>query len=355
MNVFADLHHSGLFYSLKLLFEDRLGYNLYRPVGVEWFEEGYWDIAKPYNNNLDTVHQFLLLRSDYKPADNTPPLNHIVGIEPTHYNVDELAHGYIQKAITFKQFLDMDIDIIIASIPDHWITYTKLRDKYKPKARVICQMGNMFSEVKPLMASGIVDNLMASTIELPTPTSVNSVFYHQEQPVKEFVEPPRQKKIVSLVNLLPEPELFYQYKGEFAKSGFELKSYGASCPDGFINTLPELYQTIQDCDFVYHNKPRGDGYGWVFHSAFMLGRAVITNFNDYKDKLGSRLLEGKKTAINMALNSVVENVNTICGIYNDKKTHLTISREASNRFKQVVDYNQEEQKLRSFISRLKVS
>ena len=73
MKIFADLHHSSLFTSFKLLFENRLGHRMYRPIGLEWFTEGFWKIAEPYNNNIGTVKQFL--EPGNTPTDGTPPLN----------------------------------------------------------------------------------------------------------------------------------------------------------------------------------------------------------------------------------------------------------------------------------------
>ncbi len=39
MNVLADRHHAGLYRSLQLL-GDRLGWNLYTPVGMDWWDAG---------------------------------------------------------------------------------------------------------------------------------------------------------------------------------------------------------------------------------------------------------------------------------------------------------------------------
>ena len=55
VNVFCDFHHHSLLRSFVLLFENRFNWNVYRPIGMEWFYEGYWG----YNNIEATAKQFL--------------------------------------------------------------------------------------------------------------------------------------------------------------------------------------------------------------------------------------------------------------------------------------------------------
>ena len=111
MNIFCDRHHSGLAHSLHLLFEKRLNCALFFPLGLWWAEQGWWKLHEPYNYNIDTAKQYLQIKPEYKPMDGTVPLNRVVKEFPTHYEVEDLAFGYIQKCITFDQFKEMDIDI----------------------------------------------------------------------------------------------------------------------------------------------------------------------------------------------------------------------------------------------------
>ena len=141
MNIFVDYHHAGLLYSLHATLEKRLGHNIFRPIGLEWFDRGFWDIAKPYSNDPATVRQFLSMH-DVEGKDGSPPLNSVVGrnSQLPFFRVYDHFFDYHQKAMTFLQFLEMDFDIIIGTIPDHWITYKKLRDQFKPRAKLVFQM-----------------------------------------------------------------------------------------------------------------------------------------------------------------------------------------------------------------------
>jgi len=55
VRVLADYHHGALYYSFHLLFEERLGFELYRPIGYEWFKRGFWK----YSRNPQVIRQYL--------------------------------------------------------------------------------------------------------------------------------------------------------------------------------------------------------------------------------------------------------------------------------------------------------
>lgn len=359
MNVFVDYHHSGLLYSLHLTLEKRFGWKIYRPIGMEWFNRGFWDIAKPYGNNPETVKQFLSLNPNQQPIDGTPPLNNVRFRNPgqTHYRIEDAYHGYDQKAMTFQQFMEADIDIIIGSIPDHWLTYKRLRDQFKPKAKVVAHMGNMFDELSSMLNEGIIDNLMASTLtfQVFTPARLDSshpitlVNYYQEQPVVPFEPSHDSHSISSYAHVMPKVELYERYKA--AMPDYKWRSYGSANSDGWMHTLTDLYASMQQDAFVYHVKPGGDGYGWNWHSAFMLGRPILTNFSDYKDKLGGQLFSEGITGIDLEKRGVAENVALIRKLVDDG-TYREMGKQANKRFTDCVNYDHEADKLMRFFSNL---
>lgn len=349
MKIFADRHHDGLAHSLRLLAK-RLNAEIYFPIGEEWFTEGYWHIARPYNDNPATIKQYLSLDQRYKPADGTPPLNTIKATNPLYYEVEDLAHGDTVKAITFEQFLAMDIDIIIASVPDHWGAYTALRNEHKPKAKVVCQLGNIFWENEALIQIGAVENLLASVKPFPVPSSINAAFYHQEMPIVPYKPPRLERKISSFVNCLPDAETFFEYKNVL--SNFEMKAYGASCPDGWVNGIQSQYKAMQASDWGYHVKPNGDGFGHVWYSWFMIGRPIITRFRDYRDKLGGELFVNKITGIDLDMHSQEENAQLIRDLTNPEVFPI-LCEKARRRFFEVVDYDREQKEIENFFGRLR--
>ena len=92
MNILADcVGHSDLYYSLYALFEKRLGMTLYRPIEEEgWTGKGIHTTVIPDEEK------------------GTPEL-----VDGVYYIPMEM--NYVQRAITFEMFLDMDFDIIVTT------------------------------------------------------------------------------------------------------------------------------------------------------------------------------------------------------------------------------------------------
>lgn len=349
MNVFTDFHHAGLLYSLHLLFEKRLGWNLFRPVGEEWFQKGYWKIAEPYNNNPNTIKQFLSLDQTFKPVDGSPVLNHITSVKESWYETEDTYHGYMTKAITFDQFKSMNIDLIIASIPSHWVAYKILRDKEKPRAKFICQMGNMFHEVFNMIENNQIENLMAATIPFDLTRKINHIFYHEEQPLIDWSGPSNQRVINSFVHLLPLRDEFEMYKSRLNE--YEFHSYGSMCPNGALRSLNNLYEEVKNSAFIYHVKPGGDGYGWNWHTSFLVGRPIITHFSDYKDKLGGLLFENGVTGVDLEQHIVSEN-EAIIRHCSDPEIHFKMCSNARKKFVETVNYDSEYKEILKFLERM---
>ena len=350
MNVFADLHHEGLYDSFKMLFEDRLGGKLFRPVGLEWFQEGFWKIAELYNNAPDTIGQFLELR-DIKEYPFIPPfsdksLNEIKE-QTKDYYVMNVGTG--QKAITLEQFKNMDIDIVIASIPAHFVAYAELIKKYKPNAKLICHYGNNW-----LMSNYQQDNVMASILPQPIPNNTNVVFYHQEFDLNifKYKEPTISKHIKSFVHVFdgyPDAQLFYDV--EKLMPDYSFKVHGATSRDGNINGYQNIADAMHDSMFIWHLKKDGDGFGHIIHNAFACGRPPIVKKEYYKDQLAEQLMEDGVTCIavdNLNPQEIVDKIRK----YSETDNYIKLCQNAYNRFKEFVDYDEEEKEIREFVDNL---
>ena len=142
MKILADAHNLGLFRSLQLLFEKRLGYELYRPIGLDYFTSGYFKLAEPYGNNPATIAQFLEVNS--ATPDGSMRLNDAKSVSEGVYEFDDKSNNCTNKGITLEQFKKEKFDIIIASIPQHIEPFKELIQKYQPDAKFIFQMGNIY-------------------------------------------------------------------------------------------------------------------------------------------------------------------------------------------------------------------
>jgi len=344
-NVFADFHHSALFYSLHKLFVQRLGGTLYRPIGENWHKEGYWKIY----DHPATVAQYLSINSTYTPIDGTLPLNTIKEVRTTHYEVAELAHNYTQKAITYEQFTKLPIDIVIASIPEHIEPFKQLCKYHPNQPKLIFQVGNSWSYVEG------VDNVMASAL-IEVPSGVNSIIYHQEfdDPITQ-VPAQRGQDIISLVNCFDTQshyskdwQLFQEVEAIMGEYTF--KCLGAQCRDGSVDGYNNVIDSIYKARYVWHTKAGGDGYGHIIHNIFACGAVPIIKRDYYTGKLAQRLINDSCCIIidGLTPQEIASKIRSI-----DYTTWLKMTASARAWFDAVVDFDLDELRLRKFLQNLK--
>jgi len=185
MNVFADYHHGGLYHSLTLQFVKRLGFNLFRPIGMEWVNQHIWQ----YSDNPDTQKQYL----DPAGCELRPD-----GYYYWRDQAEEIDH----KCLTFEQFNSMKIDLIIGSCSQHEIPFAYLQKRFKPEAKYIRLTGNSGEPVDWAVSRNIID----TTNLYIAPPGINRVVIHQEFPLDHFFyqAPPQVNRIRSYLNCMPE-------------------------------------------------------------------------------------------------------------------------------------------------------
>ena len=344
MKVFADLHHSDLYHSLYLLFVKRLGFDLYRPIGLEWFHQGFWKIAAPYNNAIETVNQYLAIANT--GWDQYTNLNGNHYFQDDIYYVFDHGHDYYQKAITLPQFRDTQFDIIIASIPSHIGPYQRLVQKFQPKAKMIFQIGN------PNWNSNIsrVNNILCSTAPFNVPNNTNIVFYHQELDPDFFKYelPVNHKRVHSYVHYMKKMDRLASYQKHL--QDWQFMTYGAGMTKSLRGAKKVAEEMIR-AGWTWHYKPRGDGFGHVIHGSYACGRPTIVDSSPYQNQSGGLLLEDKITCIDISKRSVQENIKLLRE-FADPEKHLKLCRNSYKRFRDVVNYDVEEQQIRKFIERL---
>jgi len=323
MNVFCDFHHGGLYYSMHLLWEKRLGAKLYTMGGMDWFDKGYWRI-----NGLKTTAQQYLL------ADRR------------HHEGKE---DYDVEFVSVADFPKIKFDYLVCTVLNHEEPWLELQKKYQPQAKVIRQFGNVGD-----WTNGQVPNIMNSTTN-PVPKGINAVTWREEFSLSDFhFEEPRGDNVISsfLHNIKAWPGYDY-FKGlkEYLPS-FKVREYGAnSCDDG---CCPEelLADRMRESKFVYHVKAKGDGYGHNVHHAFACGRPLIMRLKDYQHQIGGQLMVPDKTIIDVSTIPVKECVKKILE-YSEPARHRQMCHDVYDQFKKVVDFDKEEQDFRKFLERCK--
>ena len=323
MRILSDRHHMGLTESLRLLFEKRLGHELYFQKGLEWYPD-FWNVYP----HIDTAKQYL----------------------------ERELEGV--RGITLEELKNTQFDILIASIPQHIEPFKKLISLYQPQAKLIYQIGNMWdidpNSVKNVMASANVD----------IPANINGIIYHQEFDLDIFhYEPPKEgKKIYSFINCLntvdiykKDWELFLEL--ERLMPDWEFKSFGGQTRNGAITNQEELANKMREATLIFHSKNKGDGFGHVIHNAAAIGRPLITRFSDYEGKLAGSLLQGiGPTSIfvdNKTPEQITKDINRIYEFTNGDGYGINdMSNNIYQSFKQNVNFDQEEIAIRRFVENL---
>ena len=340
-SIFCDYHHSGLYHSLQILFEKRLGWEIYCPIGLDWFYQGYWKIAEPYNNAMDTVCQFLDINSKgWNPFEN---LNGDYKLIDDIYYIYDHAECYQQKAITLEKFKELNIDIVISSIPNHYISFQKLIKDYKPNATHISQVGNIYQ-------NSIIPNVLCSARPSNILSGQNIVFYHQEFDLNvfSFVPPTNFNKITSFVHLLPMRNIYEQYRSALPE--FEFKAYGSTCPDNNILGTRKIAQIMQESTFGINLKPEGDGFGHIIWNWAFCGRPLIIYGSHYKNKSAEVFLRDGVTCIDIEGLSVADGVRKI-KYYSDPERYIHMCFNIYNLAKENCNFDKEEIEIRKFLTK----
>jgi len=261
---------------------------LYCPEGNEWFKRGFVTIRPPIGcQKFETINDIM----DF-PNDECEKIEITDGLYQYHRKMEVDKGHYIQKAITFDKFLEMDIDIILTTHFGHEQSFHHLVAMHKPNAKFIRQIANLHE--KP---SSYCKNILLQPIYHPADyedeppnrafkkLGINYMFYYPEHYEGYcYTEPTNHKLVVNLApDLLPEDvESFNSFQSDLPDFKFVLcgrnpnvskEVFPYALPNGFIPHLL-LPKAIKDSAFIWYTKSHGGG-GFTFRQALACGRPII--------------------------------------------------------------------------------
>jgi hypothetical protein len=339
------MHHMDLFYSLQLLFEKRLGWELYRPIGMEWWNERLWSVY----NHPNTAKQYLSTEQAIEiPKDvhgfSLPQRlrhNEVYRSEDGIYYVEDPSKGKVNRGITLERFRATKFDFLISSMPAHIPIFNELIRRWQPQARHIFQVGNAWGRQPG------VGNILASTAPFPVPSDVNVCFYHQEFDLDVFSKAPPSpdRKVFSFIHYMREMELNLEFRR--VMPDWEFRTFGGGM-EGDLCRSSDIASRLRESAFVWHIKPEGDGFGHIIHNAFAVGRPPIVKMSHYVGKLAGSLMVDGVTCVNIEGLPVEEAARRIRSIHSSDR-YGEMCEAASRRFRENVDYDREETVIRSFL------
>lgn len=353
-NVFTDFHHASLLNSLIMLFEGRLGGNVYRPIGTDWYHKGFW---KVYDHPA-TVEQYLGIGGN--TPDGSPPLNQLTDRSASVFNSGvylcrDIDSGQTNTAITFEAFMSNKIDIVIASLPQHIGPFRKLCELHPNHPKFIYQIGNAWN----VPAGEGVKNVMASAlIHDPIPPGTHFISYHQEFDTRVFSHKPLAPSpwICSFVNCFSTDALFSRdwalfQEVEESMDTFTFKCFGAAGRDGSIGPSQKLSDAMNVGKFIWHTKYGGDGYGHIIYNSAAVGRPLITKIGYYMGKMGQELMQDGVTCIGidgLSPQQIKEKIE----YYSEPMRYEAMCQNIQTNFKQKVDFDREFIQLQTFLKNL---
>lgn len=271
MKVLADRHHAGLFQSLQLL-GDRLGWDLYTPVGTEWWNEGYWRFGEVFGDDR--------LAAQYLSADGGAWSGWTKADDTYRTKDREYPHRWIH-GLTLADARKQTWDLVIATVQENQRGFARFAREVG--AKYVYQVGNTRQDI-----DWSLDPLVIASSESPL---VRGVRYLQEMhPAYHYRPPVTSRRIASFVNLMPRIECWPMlWEHRQALPEYEWAVYGADCPSGIINPTTAVADEMAASAFGWHDKVTGDGFGHVLWGWAAIGRPIIGHARHYKGQLGEVL------------------------------------------------------------------
>ena len=151
----------------------RIGWTLYRPIGMPWYDEGYWNHERKFHGD-GVARQYL------EPW----------GSDDLGIREDRSHPGYFYRLVTLAEARDLRPDLVLSSLAHNHEGFARFASEVG--ATFALQVGNVrFSEADmaedrwDLAAFGLVSGFMPVTPPKP------HVVYHQEFSLEDFrYEPP---------------------------------------------------------------------------------------------------------------------------------------------------------------------
>ena len=352
MKVLIDYHHHDLWESLELLFA-RFGWALYRPMGMEWFDEGYWNFERAWHGDR-VARQYLEPWGSDVPRGSSSEARYSHRWDPSHER-----H---QNLLTLSQARDIKPDIVISSVAHNHEGMHRFAKEVG--ATFGLQLGNVrFSAIDMREDRWDLADFGLVTAVLPGPVDVPHVVYHQEFDLNDFRhEPPVRNdpfRVSSFVNCFPENTRVYAEFLETARSApdFDWRVYGAygSVPEdefaaGNINRCADVGAAMRASDVAWHSKQWSDGFGHVIHNWFAVGRPVFGFAGYYASQLAGPLWLDGVTSFDLETRSRDEVVRLLAELRADEERHVRMSEAAAARFREIVNFDEEAEEIRRMFS-----
>lgn len=346
IRVLCDAIHADLWESLRLLFEERLGMELYRPIGIEWRDRGIWNFERhqPYGDGV--AHQFLDQWVEDLPVEDA----HGAWTE----RPDTTHPPQIQRLVTMDQARAMGFDLVLCTLAENELGFRAFADELS--AHYGIQVGNQG-------AANVWGAAEFALLSVTTPGFTPwkpHVYYRQEFSLELFAadagagaEP---DLVMNRVQCTTQTGGHYDRFRELQALLPELRFrwFGHCEPrdelwGGDDHTTAAVAASMKRARVAYHPKMWSDGYGHVIHNWFAIGRPVLATATYYQDKLAGPLFVDGVTSFDLERMSTLETATTIKRLVSDHERWLRMCEASAARFREVVSFDAEAEQIRAML------
>ncbi len=319
MKALIDRHQADLFYAMQLLFEDRFGIEVYTPVGMEWFDQGYWQFGHQHLGRA-LADQYLNIDAKYELVGD-----HWETIDPAHPDRPI-------RCVTLEQFRAMDgWSHVMATVQDNQHGFWRLAGEVG--AKYLYQIGNTRQEVDwaldPLAIASSEVALEGRAVRMHQPFDHVGDFRYRDPDEAT-------QQITSFVNLMPRLVDWPLWMGYMIwLPEWETKVYGIDGYDGNLHPVGAIADEMAQAAFGLQLKPTGDGYGHVLHGWAAVGRPLIGKGRYYRGQLGEHFWQDTVTCIDLDQRSGQENVALIRDIWADKPRYRAMCEAIHREFERI--------------------
>lgn len=311
MKILSDFHHPALWKSLDLLLVKRLGYQLYRPIGMEWFDQGYWQHEKFFRYD-DLAKHFLL------PLD---------------------VNGY--SFLTLEAARDIKPDIIIATVPGNVLGFREFADEVG--AKLVQQVGNN----EHYVPWNDVDIVMDSTMHNPPPSFGGKYLrYNQEIDPRFFdIQPAPDGPVSSFLNVWHRDQGGLEFFDRVARHfPGRFRLYGENGDN--LKGDDEVIPAMAESSIVWHTKKIGDGWGHTLHAAMAARKPVISVNSFYNNMRGALMLRDNPGVLDIGGKDIDDVVASIRQMLESPDLIRQMGEFNRARFDAVIDYEVDAQVVR---------
>ena len=320
-----------------MLFTDRFGWELYRPIGMDWHTEGYWRFESEA-----VARQFL------EPWPSDAP--HPDGIWSARGSVPHPDRR--QHMLTIEQARDMKPDLVIATLAENEPGLHRFAQEVG--AHFGIQVGNQGAP----NIWGAAEFAMLSVTTPGFEPWIPHVTYHQEFSLDVYRHewPPSEPDLIAnRVQCITGTPLYRRFRAIseelpdmrfrwFGHCGEHDALYGGDTP-----VVADIGDSMRASLAGWQDKRWSDGYGHVVHAWFAVGRPTFVSGRYYADKLAGRLMEHGVTCYDLDQMSDTEVVAAITELRLLGDRHIEMSGAAARRFREVVSFDAEAEAIRAML------